>query len=129
MHSNRVLIVEAGRPGDEVGRKSDSVTILSFFLRRSPFASLPSLHTVLRNAFRLNTASFLHAVHGSLILFLPTFYGRPSLYMHCLNAASSHLSYCLAFPLYPPWFLCYEHCLVRALYDHLFKRRYLMYSP
>ena len=93
MHSNRVLIVEAGRPGDEVGRKSDSVTILSFFLRRSPFASLPSLHTVLRNAFRLNTASFLHAVHGSLIPFLPTFYGRPSLYMRYLNAASFQLSH------------------------------------
>ena len=92
-----------------------------FFIRRSPFASLPSLRTVLRNAFRLNTASFLHAVHGSLTPFPPTFYGRPSL--TCVSSTQLLLIYhtIQAFPLYPPRFLCYEHCLVHVLYSHLFK--------
>ena len=92
-----------------------------FFICRSSFASLPSLHTVLRNAFRLNTASFLHAVHGSLTPFPPTFYGHPSLI--CVTSTRLLPIYhtAQAFPLYPPQFLYYEHCLVRALHSHLFK--------
>ena len=93
-----------------------------FFIRRSSFALLPSLRTVLWNAFCLNTASFLHAVHGSLTPFPPTFYGRPSL--TCVTSTQLLPIYrtAQAFPLYPPWFLCYEHCLVRVLHSHLFKR-------
>ena len=69
-----------------------------FFIRRSSFASLQSLRTVLRNAFRLNTASFLHAVHGSLIPFPLTFYGHPSLTHVYLNAASFRLSHYPSLP-------------------------------
>ena len=50
------------------------------FIRRSSLDSLLYLRTVLRNALRLNAASLLHAVHGSLVLFPLTFYGRPSRY-------------------------------------------------
>ena len=64
-----------------------------FFLRRSSLASLPYLRTVLWNALRLNTASFLYAVHGSLTPFLHTFYGRPSLTRVYLNTISSLLSH------------------------------------
>ena len=99
--------------------------VLRFFLFHTSLVLrlASSLRTVLRNTFRLNTASFLHAVHGSLIPFLPTFYVCPSLHTHYLNAASSHLSHCpsLSFTVYPPQFLCYEHCLVHVLYSHLFK--------
>ena len=100
-----------------------------FFICRSSFASLPSLRTVLWNAFHLNTASFLHTVHGSLTPFPPTFYGRPSLTRITSTRLLPIYRTAQAFPLYPPWFLCYEHCLVRALHSHLFKRRYYMYSP
>ena len=52
------------------------------------------------SAIRLNTASYLYAVHGSFIPFLLPFYGCPSLYTHCLNAALLHLSHSPFFPLY-----------------------------
>ena len=70
----------------------------SYVTHLSSLASLPSLRTVLQNAFRLNTASFLHAVHGSLTPFPLTFYGRPSLTHVYLNAASFHLSHCPNLP-------------------------------
>ena len=63
-----------------------------FFLCRSSLASLLSLRTVLWNTFHLNTASFLHTVHGSLTPFLLTFYGRPSFTRVYLNAAFSQLA-------------------------------------
>ena len=69
------------------------------FLHHSSFDSLPYLRTVLRNALRLNTASLLHAVHGSLIPFLPSIYGRPFLTRVYLNAVSSLLSHCPSIPL------------------------------
>ena len=65
----------------------------------SSLASLPCLRTVLRNAFRLNTASFLCAVHGSLTPFPLAFYGRPSLTRVYHNVASSLLSHRPSFPL------------------------------
>ena len=73
--------------------KSISVTCYDsfLFLRHSSLASLPYLRTVLRNALHLNTASFLHAVHGSLIPFPLAFYGLPSFTRVYLNAASSIL--------------------------------------
>ena len=69
--------------------------LLQFFLFLccSSLASLPYLHTVLQNALHLNTASFLRAVHGFLILFPLAFYGRPSLTRIYLNAVSSLLSH------------------------------------
>ena len=68
-------------------------TLLQFFLfsRRLSLASLPCLRTVLRNALHLNTASFLRAVHGSLIPFPLAFYGCPSHTRVYLNAVSSLL--------------------------------------
>ena len=69
-----------------------------FFLCRSSLTSLPSLRTVLQNAFRLNIASFLHAVRGSLTPFLLTFYGRLSLTHVYLNVASFRLSHCPSLP-------------------------------
>ena len=74
-------------------RHSCIVAVLRFFLflRRLSLASLPYLRTVLQNALCLNTASFLRAVHGSLIPFPLTFHGRPSLTRVYLNAASSLL--------------------------------------
>ena len=63
------------------------------FLRRSSLASLLYLRTVLQNALHLNTASFLRAVHGSLIPFPLAFYGRSSLTHVYLNAVSSLLSH------------------------------------
>ena len=99
-----------------------------FFIRRSSFASLQSLRTVLRNAFRLNTASFLHAVHGSLTPFPLTFYGRPSFTRVTSTRLLPIYRTAQVFPLYPPWLLWYEHCLVHALHSHLFKWRHNMYS-
>ena len=99
-----------------------------FFICHSSFASLPSLRTVLRNTFRLNTASFLHAVHGSLTPFSLTFYRRPSFTHVTLTWLLPIHRTAQVFPLYPPWLLWYEHCLVRALHSHLFKRRHNMYS-
>ena len=99
-----------------------------FFLHRSSFALLPSLHTILLNTLHLNTASFLHTVHGSLTPFPPTFYGRPSFTRVTSTRLLPIYRTAQAFPLYPPRFLCYEHCLVCVLHSHLFKRRYCMYS-
>ena len=69
------------------------------FIRHSSLDSLPYLHTILRNALRLNTASLLHAVHGSLVPFPPSLYGRPFLTRVYLNAVSSLLSHCPSIPL------------------------------
>ena len=84
-----------------------------FFLCRSSLTSLPSLRTVLQNAFRLNTASFLHAVHGSLTPFPLTFYRHPSLTRVYLNAASFHVSHCPSLPFTVaqttvPMFACFS---------------------
>ena len=68
------------------------------FICHSSLDSLPYLRTVLRNALRLNAASFLYAVHGSLIPFPPSFYGRPFLTRVYLNAISSLLSHCPSIP-------------------------------
>ena len=56
----------------------------------------------------------------------------PSMDVHFLHAFTSMPSLLFyrtaqAFLLYPPWFLLYEHCLVRASDLHVFKRRHLMY--
>ena len=45
---------------------------------------LSSFAPSLRDAFSLNIASSLHAMHGSIILFPYTIYGRPFLFMHNL---------------------------------------------
>ena len=63
-----------------------------------PLTRFYSFAPFLRNAISLNTASYLYAVHGSFILFLLSFYGRPSLYMCCLSAASFQLSH---YPVIP----------------------------
>ena len=82
---------------------------------------LYSFAPFLQNTISLNTASYLHAVHGSFIPFLLTFYGRPSCYMHCLNAASFLLLHSPLFPLYPSGLWYYKHRLFRASHTYLFK--------
>ena len=69
------------------------------FICHSSLDSLPYLRTVLRNALHLNAASFLYAVHGSLVPFPPSLYGRPFLTRAYLNAISSLLSHCPSIPL------------------------------
>ena len=73
---------------------SNNVTIVLFFsyiarlmTRLSPFAPFRW------NAFRLNIASYLHAMHGSLIPFPYTLYGRPSYSCVTRHAAFSLLSH------------------------------------
>ena len=53
------------------------------------------------NAFHLNAASLLRAVHGSIIPFPLTFYGRLPSHMHCLNAVLSPPIAQLSFPFIP----------------------------
>ena len=86
-----------------LGGKVQGVMILSFLTSLVLWLASCLFTSFFQNAFRLNTASYLHAVHGSLIPFLLTFYGHPSSYMRYLNAASFHLSHSPVFPLYPPW--------------------------
>ena len=83
--------------GEELGEDRCYDSFL--FIRHSSLDSLPYLRTVLPNALRLNTASLLHAVHGSLVPFPPSLYGRPFLTRVYLNAVSSLLSHCPSIPL------------------------------
>ena len=56
-----------------------SVTIVLFFSYIARLLTRLSSFAPFRwNAFRLNIASYLHAMHGSLIPFPYTLYGRPS---------------------------------------------------
>ena len=68
------------------------VTILSFLLLSACLrltSSYLDFLPFLRNAFHLNTASLLRAVHGSIVPFPLTFYGCLPSHMHCLNAVLS----------------------------------------
>ena len=109
-----------------------SVTILSFLLL-SAHLGLASLYLdflpFLRNAFHLNTASLLHAVHGSIIPFPYTIYGCPFLFMcNLLRSLLSSIAQPCSLYIHLSSFAKDTAWSVHCVSPYL-SRRYILYFP